>query len=275
MFVAWIFYGLGAACVFPYRRKYPGLPRPYRVPGYPWTPLLFVSAAPALVLNVIVSTPRNAGIGLGIVAQGFPPTPPGKEETNSHPRKWRPRTENQEAREKISLTLVIPTPSAAEAEGIRFLRRPRIAYQPGLISPPPAANKIERTPPCSNPDTPPHSALPARQSTPLLIHPNPHRLHRTQLRIHHIRNRHRIKQCRRLLPPLVIQKRQRIRDRRPWLNKNARFTSSSFNCVESNGITATGTPAAKSFCADTTSFRMFHSGCGPRAGVYPKSPYRA
>jgi len=72
MFVAWIFYGLGAAAVFAYRRKYPDMPRPYLVPGYPWTPLIFVLAAAALVLNVIVSTPRNAFIGLGIVALGLP-----------------------------------------------------------------------------------------------------------------------------------------------------------------------------------------------------------
>jgi APA family basic amino acid/polyamine antiporter len=72
MFVAWIFYGLGAASIFVYRRKYPNLPRPYLVPGYPWTPLVFVLAAVALVLNVIVSTPRNASIGLGIVALGLP-----------------------------------------------------------------------------------------------------------------------------------------------------------------------------------------------------------
>ncbi|HZE27762.1 MAG TPA: amino acid permease [Terriglobales bacterium] len=72
MFVAWIFYGLGAASVFAYRLKYPDLPRPYLVPGYPWTPLVFVAASAALVLNVIVSTPRNAAIGLGIVALGLP-----------------------------------------------------------------------------------------------------------------------------------------------------------------------------------------------------------
>lgn len=72
MFVAWIFYGLGAASVFAYRRQYPELPRPYRVTGYPWTPLLFVLAAAALVLNVIISTPRNAGVGLGIVTLGLP-----------------------------------------------------------------------------------------------------------------------------------------------------------------------------------------------------------
>jgi APA family basic amino acid/polyamine antiporter len=72
MFVAWIFYGLGAASVFAYRHKFPDLPRPYRVIGYPWTPLLFVLAAAALVLNVVVSTPRNATIGLTIVALGLP-----------------------------------------------------------------------------------------------------------------------------------------------------------------------------------------------------------
>jgi len=72
MFMAWIFYGLGAASVFAYRRKYPELTRPYRVPGYPWTPLLFILAAAALVLNVIVSTPKSAAIGLGIVALGLP-----------------------------------------------------------------------------------------------------------------------------------------------------------------------------------------------------------
>jgi len=72
MFVAWIFYGLGAAAVFAYRRKYPELARPYLVPGYPWTPLVFVGAAFALVLNVVLATPRNAGIGLGIVGLGIP-----------------------------------------------------------------------------------------------------------------------------------------------------------------------------------------------------------
>jgi basic amino acid/polyamine antiporter, APA family len=72
MFVAWIFYGLGAASVFAYRHKFPELPRPYRVTGYPWTPLVFVLAAAALVLNVVVSTPRNAAIGLTMVALGLP-----------------------------------------------------------------------------------------------------------------------------------------------------------------------------------------------------------
>jgi APA family basic amino acid/polyamine antiporter len=72
IFVAWIFYGLAAGAIFFYRRKPPELKRPYRVPGYPATPLLFVTAAAALVLNVVISSGRNAAIGLGMVALGLP-----------------------------------------------------------------------------------------------------------------------------------------------------------------------------------------------------------
>ena len=72
MFVAWIFYGLGAASIFIYRRKFADLERVYVVPGYPLTPMIFVLAAAALVLNVMFSTPRDAAIGLGMVAAGAP-----------------------------------------------------------------------------------------------------------------------------------------------------------------------------------------------------------
>jgi APA family basic amino acid/polyamine antiporter len=59
IFIGWIFYGLGAAAIFPIRRANANLPGsaskliPYRVPGYPWTPLLFVLAATAIVANPI------------------------------------------------------------------------------------------------------------------------------------------------------------------------------------------------------------------------------
>ncbi|GAC1618559.1 MAG: amino acid permease [Candidatus Acidiferrum sp.] len=53
IFIGWIFYGLGAAAIFPIRRASKGKPLPYRVPGYPWTPLLFVLAALAIVANPI------------------------------------------------------------------------------------------------------------------------------------------------------------------------------------------------------------------------------
>ena len=53
IFIGWIFYGLGAAAIFPIRRAGPGKPIPYRVPGYPWTPLIFVLAATLIVANAI------------------------------------------------------------------------------------------------------------------------------------------------------------------------------------------------------------------------------
>jgi APA family basic amino acid/polyamine antiporter len=53
IFIGWIFYGLGAAAIFPIRRASKGLPIPYRVPGYPWTPLIFVIVAAAIVGNAI------------------------------------------------------------------------------------------------------------------------------------------------------------------------------------------------------------------------------
>src|SRR5207237_869027 len=53
IFIGWIFYGLGAAAIFPFRRISAGRPLPYRVPGYPWTPLLFVLVAAAIVGNAV------------------------------------------------------------------------------------------------------------------------------------------------------------------------------------------------------------------------------
>jgi APA family basic amino acid/polyamine antiporter len=53
IFVGWIFYGLGAAAIFPLRRVWRDKALPYRVPGYPWTPLFFVLAAAAIVANAI------------------------------------------------------------------------------------------------------------------------------------------------------------------------------------------------------------------------------
>jgi APA family basic amino acid/polyamine antiporter len=72
VFAGWIFYGLAAASIFVYRRRQPDAPRPYRVPGYPWTPLIFVLAAVALVANTIASTPKDAAVGVGIVLLGLP-----------------------------------------------------------------------------------------------------------------------------------------------------------------------------------------------------------
>lgn len=53
IFIGWVFYGLGAAAIFPLRRKSPGSAIPYRCPGYPWTPIVFVGAAAAVVGDAV------------------------------------------------------------------------------------------------------------------------------------------------------------------------------------------------------------------------------
>ena len=72
VFVGWIFYALGAACVFVLRRTQPDADRPFRVPGYPWTPMLFIVAAAALVGNTIATQPVRAAVGIGVVLLGLP-----------------------------------------------------------------------------------------------------------------------------------------------------------------------------------------------------------
>lgn len=72
IFTGWIFYGLSAASIFVFRRRSPDEQRPYSVPAYPWTPLLFILAAVSLVANTIIAQPKTAGIGVAIVFLGAP-----------------------------------------------------------------------------------------------------------------------------------------------------------------------------------------------------------
>jgi len=71
IFTGWIFYALAAASIFVYRRR-PEMPRPFRTPGYPWTPLVFILVAVAVVANALISQPTRALLGLGIVLLGAP-----------------------------------------------------------------------------------------------------------------------------------------------------------------------------------------------------------
>jgi APA family basic amino acid/polyamine antiporter len=78
IFIGWIFYGLGAAAIFTLRRAAQGRSLPYRVPGYPWTPLVFVLAAGALVANAIFlafQDPvqfRNLTVAIALLLLGLP-----------------------------------------------------------------------------------------------------------------------------------------------------------------------------------------------------------
>ncbi|MDB6123789.1 MAG: amino acid permease [Pedosphaera sp.] len=63
IFVSWIFYAMSAYGVFVLRKKEPDTPRPYRVPGYPLVPWLFIAFATLYLILTIyndVATYRDA-----------------------------------------------------------------------------------------------------------------------------------------------------------------------------------------------------------------------
>ena len=77
VFADWIFFGLIVCTVFVYRRRDAseqdwGKPVTYRTPGYPLLPALFVLCAGYVVISVVWSNPRNALLGLVIMALGIP-----------------------------------------------------------------------------------------------------------------------------------------------------------------------------------------------------------
>ena len=72
VFASWIFYALCTAALFVFRRRLPDAPRPYRAPGYPWVPALFLLGSLLLLANTLRASPRDSLIGLGFIAAGLP-----------------------------------------------------------------------------------------------------------------------------------------------------------------------------------------------------------
>ena len=72
MFAIWLFFAFTAVAVIRLRRVEPELPRPFRVWGYPWTPLLFGTAALAISLNLWLTRPVRSSVGLAIILLGLP-----------------------------------------------------------------------------------------------------------------------------------------------------------------------------------------------------------
>jgi len=58
--------------VFVLRARCPELPRPYRVWGYPVVPAVFLIASVYMVLNALLTDPRNTGITFAIILAGVP-----------------------------------------------------------------------------------------------------------------------------------------------------------------------------------------------------------
>jgi basic amino acid/polyamine antiporter, APA family len=72
VFMSWLWFALAALAIFAYRARAPHAPRPFRTPGYPVTPILFVLAALVIVVNTIVAQPVQSLIGLALALLGVP-----------------------------------------------------------------------------------------------------------------------------------------------------------------------------------------------------------
>jgi len=68
----WPFYALAVGAVFVLRRTRPELPRPYRTWGYPVVPMLFLLASVGMVVNALVTEPKDTGITFAIILAGVP-----------------------------------------------------------------------------------------------------------------------------------------------------------------------------------------------------------
>ena len=64
------FYALGVGAVLVLRRREPTLHRPFRVPGYPWVPLLFIAGAVVLIVGAVVNADSSALHALAVLAVG-------------------------------------------------------------------------------------------------------------------------------------------------------------------------------------------------------------
>jgi len=66
------FYMLAVAGIWVLRRKEPDLPRPFRVPGFPFVPLFFLIGATVLLWGALAGVDKNAGYSLLVMVMGFP-----------------------------------------------------------------------------------------------------------------------------------------------------------------------------------------------------------
>jgi APA family basic amino acid/polyamine antiporter len=72
LFGMWVFYGLMIAAVIVLRRTRPDLPRPYRMWGYPATPLAFLAITLWFLINLLVTRPGASFASLALMLTGVP-----------------------------------------------------------------------------------------------------------------------------------------------------------------------------------------------------------
>jgi APA family basic amino acid/polyamine antiporter len=67
-----VFFGLTGAALLVFRRRDPSAKGGFRMPGHPWTTIVFVGAFWMLAASTIVANPTSAGIGVLILLAGVP-----------------------------------------------------------------------------------------------------------------------------------------------------------------------------------------------------------
>jgi amino acid transporter len=81
--VFWLFFLLTGISLFILRRRHPGQARPFSVPLYPLTPLVFCASSAWLLYSSVQYTGVGALVGMAVLAAGAvllllrrPPSPP-------------------------------------------------------------------------------------------------------------------------------------------------------------------------------------------------------
>jgi APA family basic amino acid/polyamine antiporter len=72
IFAEWLFYLLTASTVFVFRRRIGEMPSPFRMPGYPLLPAVFVLVAAAVLVYTYGSNWQHSLIGTALILAGIP-----------------------------------------------------------------------------------------------------------------------------------------------------------------------------------------------------------
>ncbi|HET9392842.1 MAG TPA: amino acid permease [Candidatus Rubrimentiphilum sp.] len=70
--IDFIYFALIAYTLFVFRRRDPEAHAGFAVPGHPWTTLFFIAASVYVVVNALITVPRETLIGIGILLTGIP-----------------------------------------------------------------------------------------------------------------------------------------------------------------------------------------------------------
>jgi basic amino acid/polyamine antiporter, APA family len=72
VYAVYAYYGLCVIALLKLRKTHPDVPRPYRVPGYPWIPLFFLLITAICVVSILVEKTTDALPGLLCLGVGVP-----------------------------------------------------------------------------------------------------------------------------------------------------------------------------------------------------------